>query len=198
MDAPDGRPAGLMDIIKVRRSVRKYTDTPVGPDEIDLLARVARNGARALGAKSPSFLFVADPAARRRLTRAIFSGLFGKANPWILVTKAPVFIVACGRPGRAASVGDKHLYLSETAMVMELVVLAAAELGLGTCWLGGFGEEGVKKALGLDDEVRVVAVSPLGRPPEKIRSGWWDYMAHNLVSRRRVDLGKIVSVLGAK
>jgi nitroreductase len=198
MDVPDEKPAGLMDIIKVRRSVRKYADTPVGPEEIDLLARVVREGARVLGAKSPFFLFVMDPAVKRRLSRAIFSGLFGKVNPWVLVTKAPGFIVACGRPGLAASAGDKHLYLAETAMVMELVVLAAAELGLGTCWLGGFGEDGVKKALGLDDEVRVVAVSPLGRPPENIRSGWWDYMAHNLVSRRRVDLDKIVSVVGAK
>jgi nitroreductase len=198
MIGPDKKPANLMDVIKSRRSVRKYSDAVVGPDEVELLARVAREGARALGTGSPFFLFVFDPEVKRRLSRAIFSGWFGKVNPWILITRASGYIVACGRPDRAAVVGDKHLYLAETAMVMELVVLAAAELGLGTCWLGGFGEEGVKKALGLDDQTRVVAVSPLGHPPEKIRAGWLDYMARNLVSKRRVDLGKIVSVVNKK
>ena len=80
-------------------------------------------------------------------------------------------------------------------MVMELVVLAAAELGLGTCWLGGFGEQAVKEVLGLDETTRVVAISPLGRPPEKISAAWWDYMLSNLISKRRVDPGKIVSVV---
>jgi len=195
MDGPDRKPGNVMDIVRIRRSVRKYADTVVTPDEIELLAGVAREGARALGARSPFFLFVFDPEIRRKLSRAIFSGWFGKINPWILTTKAPGFIVACGRPGRAPLLGDKPLYLAETAMVMELVVLAAAELGLGTCWLGGFGEEGVKKALGLDAETRVVAVSPLGRPPEKIGAASWDYMVRNLVSKRRVDLDKIVSVV---
>ncbi len=185
----------FMDIVRIRRSVRKYTDAPIEPDKIDYLCRVARQGGRSLGTKSPFFLFVIDPETRRRLSRAIFSGWFGKVNPWILTTQAPAFVVACGRPHRAPTVGDKQLYLAEAAMIMELVVLAAAELGLGTCWLGGFGEEGVKKALGLDEETRVVAVSPLGYPPEKISLSSWDYLVNNLVSKRRVDITKIVSTV---
>lgn len=195
MNVPDRKLSTLMEVIKTRRSVRKYIDADVSPEEIEILCSVAREGAQALGTTSPFFLFVFDPAVKRRLSRAIFSGWFGKVNPWILITRAPGFIVACGRPDRAALVGDKYLYLAETSMVMELVVLAAAELGLGTCWLGGFGEQAVKQALGLDEHTRVVAVSPLGRPPKKIQSGWWDYMAKNLVSKRRVDLGKIVSIV---
>jgi nitroreductase len=198
MSTHDKRPGSVMEVIRIRRSVRKYADTIVEPDEIEALTRVAREGARVLGARSPFFIFVFEPEARRRLSRAIFSGWFGKINPWILTTRAPGFIVACGRPDRAPLVGDKALYLAETAMVMELVVLAAAELGLGTCWLGGFGEEGVKKALGLDDRTRVVAVSPLGRPPAKISAASWDYMVRNLVSKRRVKLDKIVSVVQAR
>jgi nitroreductase len=195
MNPQDKSPAGLMEIIKVRRSVRKYADAIVPPDEIELLGRVAREGARAFGVASPYFLFVFDPETKHKLSRAIFSGWFGKVNPWVLTTKAPGFIVACGRPDRAARVGDKRLYLAETAMVMELVVLAAAELGLGTCWLGGFGEQAVKKVLDLDETVRIVAITPLGRPPEKISTAWWDYMVNNLVSKRRVNISKIVSVV---
>jgi nitroreductase len=196
MDGPDKKLTSVMEIIKIRRSVRLYADAAVRPDEIELLTRVARQGARVFGTTSTFFLFVFDPETKRRLTRAIFSGLLGKVNPWVLTTNAPGFIVACGRPDRAALVsGDKHLYLAEAAMVMELIVLAAAELGLGSCWLGGFGEQKVKEVLGLDEQTRVVAVSPLGRPRERVQTAWWDYMAKNLVSKRRVDLSKIVSVV---
>ena len=195
MDSPEKRPGNLIEIVRIRRSVRKYSDDIVSPDEIQTLAETVREGARALGAVSPSFLFVFDPDVKRKLSRAIFSGWMGKINPWVLTTKAPGFIVACGRPDSASPAGGRPLYLAETAMVMELVVLAAAELGLGTCWLGGFGEKAVKKVLGLDSSTRVVAVSPLGRPAKKIGAASWDYMVRSLISNRRVDLDKIVSVV---
>jgi len=48
---------------------------------------------------------------------------------------------------------------------MEHLILAAAEQGLGTCWIGGqFDETIVKEALGIPQEVRVVALTPLGYP----------------------------------
>jgi nitroreductase len=191
VSGPDKKPKSFMEVVKTRRSVRKYVDTPIDRKLIDALCETARQGVRAFGFSSPLFLFVIDPGERKKVSRAVFSGWFGKINPWVLTTKAPCFIVACGNTGQAAVVGDKRLYLAETAIAMELVVLAAAELGLATCWLGGFGEEGVKKALGLGDELRIVAVSPLGYAPEKIRMASWDYMARNLVSKRRKPMEKI-------
>lgn len=46
------------------------------------------------------------------------------------------------------------------------MILEAQEQGLGTCWLGNFNEKKVKEILGIPDEVRVVAVTPLGYPAE--------------------------------
>ena len=126
----DRSPSNFIQIVRIRRSVRKYADTPIEQDKIDHLREVAREGTRALGFISPLFLFVIDQGKKRGLSRAVFSGWLGKVNPWILTTRAPCLIVACGNRTEASVVGDKHLYLAETAIVMELVVLAAAEMAL--------------------------------------------------------------------
>jgi nitroreductase len=50
---------------------------------------------------------------------------------------------------------------------MEHLMLAAAEQGLGTCWIGGgFDETIIKEALNIPKEIRVVAITPLGYPDE--------------------------------
>jgi len=43
-------------------------------------------------------------------------------------------------------------------------LLQAYELGLGTCWIGAFKEDETKKILSVPDDVRVVAMTPLGYP----------------------------------
>ena len=54
---------------------------------------------------------------------------------------------------------------------MEHLMLAATEQGLGTCWIGaGFDEKVVKKILGIPEEIRVVAITPLGYPDEVTES----------------------------
>ncbi len=185
-----------MDVIKIRRSYRKYTDDVIPNDKIDYLKKVVLEGASAFGFESPHFVFVTKPDVKKRLKKAIFSGLMGKANPWILRTKAFGFVVVCGYPDKSPKVDDKYLYLSECSFLTELMILAAAEVGIATCWLGAFGEVGVKKALSLPDEVRVVAVTPLGYPPEKIKVATWDYMARNLISKRRDPIEKNVTMVG--
>lgn len=55
----------------------------------------------------------------------------------------------------------------DVGISMEHLMLAAADKGLGTCWLGGqFDEKVVKEALGIPESIRVVALTPLGYPDE--------------------------------
>jgi len=60
------------------------------------------------------------------------------------------------------------------------MILEAHELGLGTCWIGHFDEKKVKDVLGIPENVRVVAITPLGYPDE------------NPSPRPRKKLGEIV------
>jgi nitroreductase len=50
---------------------------------------------------------------------------------------------------------------------LEHLVLAATDKGLGTCWIGGFNEKKVKEILEIPENIRVVALTPLGYPAEK-------------------------------
>lgn len=55
----------------------------------------------------------------------------------------------------------------DMGLSMEHLMLAATERGLGTCWIGGqFDEKIVKEALNIPENIRVVALTPLGYPDE--------------------------------
>ena len=191
------RPDTLMDVIRLRRSVRVFIDRPIYDDVLESIGRSVEVAARAWDIRSARIIIAREPGLVRRLRRAVFSGLLGKINPWMVTTKAPAIIVACGYPEQSPSpsVGDRMTYLAEASMLMEVTLLAAAEHGLGTCWLGGFGESGVKRALSLDDRMRVVAVSPLGYPSEKIRAESGAYMREGRASLRRMELDELVTMV---
>jgi nitroreductase len=57
----------------------------------------------------------------------------------------------------------------DTAIAMDHVILAAAEEGLGTCWVCNFDEHKTKEVLGIPAEVSVLAMTPLGYPAGKPR-----------------------------
>jgi nitroreductase len=58
----------------------------------------------------------------------------------------------------------QYTYPIDLAIAMDHMSLQAVEEGLGTCWIGAFKEEEVKKILGISPEVRVVELMSLGYP----------------------------------
>jgi len=185
----------LMDVIRLRRSVRTYTDRPIPDDVLRDLGDTVQAAAAAWDITNVRIIIVRKPDDVKRLRRAVFSGLAGKINPWMLTTRAPALIAACGYPDPSTSEGDGALYLAHASMLMEVIVLAAAEHGLGTCWLGGFGEDGVRRALSIRDELRVVAVSPLGYPTDRIQAEGERYMREGRVSLRRKGIDELVTIV---
>jgi nitroreductase len=57
----------------------------------------------------------------------------------------------------------------DVAIVMDHLTLAAADLGLGTCWIGAFDPEAAREVLGLPDHIEPVAFTPLGYPADSPR-----------------------------
>jgi hypothetical protein len=58
-------------------------------------------------------------------------------------------------------------FMLDVGISFEHLILAATDLGIGTCWVAGFNEAAAREALGVPDEIRVVAYTPLGYPHEK-------------------------------
>jgi nitroreductase len=52
---------------------------------------------------------------------------------------------------------------------MDHLILAAADLGLGTCWIGAFNSEAAREILELPDDVKPIAFTPLGYPDDQTR-----------------------------
>jgi nitroreductase len=60
----------------------------------------------------------------------------------------------------------EYSYTIDLAIALDHMSLEAASLELGTCWIGAFYQDQVKKVLDVPEEVRVVALMPVGHPKE--------------------------------
>lgn len=82
------------------------------------------------------------------------------------IKQARIVIVACANPKDSGVHNNMDYYLVDVGISMEHLVLAATDQGLGTCWIGGFNEEKVKKTLQIPENIKVVALTPLGYPAD--------------------------------
>jgi len=77
------------------------------------------------------------------------------------------------------------------SIALEHLVLAATDKGLGTCWIGGFNEKKVKEILEIPENIRVVALTPVGYPAEK-RHFAGKITKMIVKSKKRISLDKII------
>lgn len=147
------------DVIKARTAVRKFADRGVEPEKIDYILECARLAPSWANRQCWHFVVVQKPEALARVSAATIA-----MNRWL--KKVPAMIVACGDPSRSGTHHGIGYFAVDVAIAMEHLVLAAADVGLGTCWMGVFDEDGVREALGIPDHIKVVALSPLGYPAD--------------------------------
>jgi nitroreductase len=149
----------VFDAIKKRRSIRKYKETVVEQEKLNTVLEAARLAPSAANRQPWAFIVVTDPQMKERL-RSSYN------EEWFI--EAPVIIVACAVPEKAWHRMDGEEYWKvDVAIALQNLVLAATELGLGTCWIADFNEEAAKKVLRIPEDVRVVAMTPLGYPDEE-------------------------------
>lgn len=147
----------LMQAIRARRSIRSYLDRPVEEEKLLAVLEAGRLAPSARNMQDWRFIVVSDPATRQRLAEA--------ARDQQFVAQAPLVIAACGTSDLVMTCGQPA-YAIDVAIALDHMTLAAASLGLGSCWIGAFYEDRVKQILAVPPEVRVVALLPLGYPAD--------------------------------
>jgi nitroreductase len=142
--------------INQRRSVRAYKETMVEEDKLKKILEAARLSPSASNHQEWKFIVVKNKETRKKLAIAAFDQSF--------IGEAPVVIVACGTETRTIMLCGQPAYAVDVSIACTFMILQAYELGLGTCWIGAFKEDEVKKILKIPESVRVVAMTPLGYP----------------------------------
>jgi nitroreductase len=166
------------EVIRTRRSVRSFKEDPIPKESLDKVleaARIAPSG----GNRQPwKFILVKDDKLKQKMIPV--------CNNQRFVAEAPVLVVACGQrlaTNRGGYMGEMGVLLDVSIAFTHLILAARAE-GLGTCWIGAFDNEEIKKLLHVPEGYEVVAASPLGYPSEDVFTE----------PRNRKDLDEIVSL----
>jgi len=148
--------------IKTRRSVRAYKPDPVPEESLKRILEAARLAPSAANRQQWKFVVVRDPERRKQLSRAAHNQGF--------VGEAPVVITAVALDPERVMSCEVPAYAVDLAIAVDHITLAAVEEGLGTCWIGAFSQEDVKRLLNIPPRYKVVALSPLGFPADQPRA----------------------------
>jgi len=152
----------IYEAIRTRQSIRRYKPDPVPDDVLHRVLDAMRLAPSAGNLQPWRFVVVKDADTREQLAQAT------DRQQWI--AHAPIIIAACGWEKRAYSKmgGYWNALPVDVSIAFDHLTLAAAAEGLGTCWIGSFIEDGVRRVLAIPEEVTVIALTPLGYPDEPL------------------------------
>ncbi|HNR25320.1 MAG TPA: nitroreductase family protein [Methanobacteriaceae archaeon] len=148
----------VFEAISQRRSIRNYKTTAVEDEKLEKILEAARIAPSAANRQEWKFIVVKDQETRDKLVEA--------ANGQKFVGQAPATIVGCSTESERLMPCGQLAYTVDLSIAVSFMILEATELGLGTCWLGAYDEEAVKKVLDIPDEIRVPAMFTLGYADE--------------------------------
>ena len=147
------------ELIQKRYSVRAYRPLPVEEEKLTRVLEAARLAPTAANRQSFQ-LIVIHTAGREAELRRIYK------PAWF--TQAPIVIAAVGLPaGNWVRMDGKNYNDVDVAIAMDHLILAAADLGLGTCWIGHFDPDVAREVLGLPAEAEPIVFTPLGYPADE-------------------------------
>ena len=155
------------EVISKRKSVRKFSDTPVERDMLDAIVAIARTAPSSRGSKSSEFLIIEDKDTIEALSQMRESG-----SGFMKGAKAVIVVL-----------GDESktdLWVDNCAISATFIQLAVTAAELGSCWVhingrplykahpeGPYAEEYVRELLGVKDGLRIYCAIAIGYPAEE-------------------------------
>ncbi|MDD5287855.1 MAG: nitroreductase family protein [Dehalococcoidales bacterium] len=142
----------VLEAIRTRRSIRKYTKEPVPPELIEKLLEAGRWAPSSVNSQPWEFIVITDPETKKRISRSFVFGSF--------LTEAPLAIAVVVNPWRTACP------VQDGTMAAYAIWLAAHALGLGACWINPNISGIIKKILSIPATKKLICILSIGYPAE--------------------------------
>ena len=146
----------FIELINKRYSSRSYKPDPVEDGKINYVLNAARLAPTASN-RQPFKIIAIHTNGKEQELQTIYP------RKWFV--QAPIVICVCGLPANAWVRRDSRKYLDvDIAIVTDYMILAATDIGLGTCFIAEFDATNARKVLALPDDVEPILFTPLGYP----------------------------------
>jgi len=152
----------ILEIIKKRRSIRKFLSKPIPEKVIDKLIESLIWAPSAKNLQSRKFYFVFNQEIKEKLVAATFGQNF--------INQAPLVIVGCTNDktnNQHTKKGENLYSICDVSLSIQNLMLLAYSESLGSVWVGAFDEERVIEILNLSKNLLPIAMIPVGYPAEK-------------------------------
>lgn len=165
----------FLELIKKRRSTRKFTDQLLTPEEVESLMQAALMSPASKSSNPWQFILVEDKNSLKRLSQA-------KAHGAALIADCALAIVVIADPTKS------DVWVEDTSIASTFIQLQAEDLGLGSCWVqmrnrtdadGKSSEQNVRDILDIPYQFEVLSVIAIGhkaqeRPPFNEEKLQWE------------------------
>ena len=150
------------ELIAQRYSVRAYKPDPIEDNKLSAVLEAARLAPTAVNYQPFQLVVIHTQGREEELKR-----IYGK--DWFV--QGPLVVAVCVLIDDAwvRRYDGKNFADVDGTIVMDHLILGAANEGLGTCWIGAFDPVAAREILGLPDNVEPVAFTPLGYPADEPR-----------------------------
>jgi nitroreductase len=152
----------MIDLLRRRRSIRKYADKAIDKASIDLLIETLLRSPSSLNNRPWEFIFVEKPELLAKLSK---SKEYGSG----FLENAPLGIVVC------ADSSKSDVWVEDCSIASIMVQLTAESLGLGSCWIqirkrnyskDKTSEKYIQEILGIPEHINIESIISIGWPDE--------------------------------
>lgn len=147
----------FIDVITKRYSVRGYLDKEVEKEKLEYVLKAATIAPTGVNAQ-PFKVYVIDTKKHKESLSKIYGAKWFVEAPYVLCVVA-VIDQAWTRPWDKKNIAD-----IDATIVMDYMILAAQDVGLGTCYIGAFKKQEAHRFLNLEENEEAVLFTPLGYP----------------------------------
>jgi len=142
----------LLEAIRTRRAIRRFTKEAVPPESIEKLLEAGRWAPSSINSQPWEFIVITDPETKKRISRSFNISAF--------LNEAPLAIAVVVDRLRTT------LPAQDGAIAAYAIWLAAHDLGLGACWINPNIPGGIKKILGIPFTKKLITILAIGYPAE--------------------------------